>query len=210
MARALNDREQISAGASLEEIHATLDRTHSSLYMAGTASILLLWGILTSVFFFLQFAMNELAPEFVAAYPWYPGPIWGVLGTAGMVGSSLIGHRASKQFASGRAARDAGIKVFLYWIAVVTASILIPGASGLWSPAQAENIPYVVLGVISLGYVLFGIMHRPAIAVVGIGLAAAFYVPSYLAGEYASLVIGAAMLAVCLLGAAWIRRSGLL
>ncbi len=210
MAQVLNDPEQISAGASLEEIHATLDRTHSSMYMAGTASILLLWGGMMAVFYFLQFALAELAPEFVASYPWYPGPLWGVLGTAGMIGSSVIGHRASKHFAAGRAARNAGIKVFLFWIAVVTAAILIPGAAGLWSAAQAENIPYVVLGVISLGYVLFGIMHRPAIAVVGIGIAAAFYVPSYLAGEYAGLVTGAAMLTVCVLGAAWIRRSGLL
>ena len=59
-----------------------------------------------------------------------------------------------------------------------------------------------------LGYVLFGIMHRPAIAVVGIGIAAAFYIPSFLAGDAALLVIAGATMAVVAAGWAWIRRSG--
>ena len=62
----------------------------------------------------------------------------------------------------------------------------------------------------ALGHILFGIMHRPVIAAVGLGLAAAFYVPGYLAGDAALLVSGIAMLVVAALGWAWIRRSGVL
>ena len=62
----------------------------------------------------------------------------------------------------------------------------------------------------ALGHVLFGIMHRPVIAAVGAGLAAAFYVPSYVAGDAALAVSAAAMLVVVGIGAAWIRKSGVL
>ena len=53
-------------------------------------------------------------------------------------------------------------------------------------------------------------MHRPAIAVVGVGLAAAFYIPSYFAGDAALVVTAGATLAVVALGWAWIRRSRVL
>jgi hypothetical protein len=52
-------------------------------------------------------------------------------------------------------------------------------------------------------------MHRPVLAVVGVGFAAAFYIPSYLVdGDPAMLVSAALMLAVMVLGAWWIRKSG--
>ena len=53
-------------------------------------------------------------------------------------------------------------------------------------------------------------MHRPLIAAVGVGIAAAFYVPSYLAGDAALAVSAAATLLVVALAWAWIRRSGIL
>ena len=62
----------------------------------------------------------------------------------------------------------------------------------------------------ALGLVLFGIMHRPVIAAVGLGFAAAFYVPSHLAGDAAPLVTAGVVLAVAAAGAAWVRRSGVL
>ena len=39
-----------------------------------------------------------------------------------------------------------------------------------------------------LGYVLFGIMTRPALAAVGVGIAASYFLPSYLAGDAALAV----------------------
>ena len=199
----------LAAGESWESIHLALERSQRSLYLAGTASILLLWGALTAIYFFFSFALGELFPQFVDDYPWYPGPVWGVLGTVGMFGSMFIGHRSSRRNADGVVARNAGIRVLLYWLAVVTAAGLIPGAAGLWSAGQSENIPNTVFGVICLGYVLFGILYRPALAVVGVGMAAAFIAPGYLAGDWAGAVSGIAILAVCGMGAAWIRRSGL-
>ena len=55
----------------------------------------------------------------------------------------------------------------------VAAAFVIPGASGMWT----GDVDYVAavgvgVGIISLAYILFGIMHHPAIALVGLGIAA--------------------------------------
>ena len=209
MQRVEGGRPDITPEEGWRTIHSTLAQAQSSLYLAGTAYILLLWGAIVSAYFFAQFAVGQIAPGFEESYPWYPGPMWGVLGTIGMIGSSYIGHREGSRNADPEIARSAGLRVFAFWIAVVAAAILIPGAAGLWSSGGGENIPYVVMGIISLGYVLFGIMYRPALALVGVGIAAAFYIPAYLAGDFAALGTGAGMLAVTVFAAAWIHRSGL-
>ena len=64
--------------------------------------------------------------------------------------------------------------------------------------------------IISLGYILFGIMHSPIIAVIGVGIAAAFYVPSFLAEDAAPLMSDVLTLGVVAVGWALIRRSGVL
>ena len=79
----------------------------------------------------------------------------------------------------------------------------------MWTAGDAgTNIPYVAMGIVPLGYILFGIMHHPAIAAVGAGIAAAFYIPSYLAGDSAEVIVAAATLIVVAVGAVWIRKSG--
>ena len=191
---------------SWQTIHATMDRARSSMYMAGTATILLLWGAITSLGIISQYALESF--ELASRNPWIIGALWGVLATAGMVGSAIIGHRAGGRDAAGDAARSAGIRVFLFWLAVVAAVFLIPAAAGMWTEESAHQIPHVAIGIVALGYVLFGIMHRPVIAAVGVGIAAAHYVPSYLAGDAAPIITAAAILAVVALSAAWIRRSG--
>ena len=191
---------------SWQTIHATMDRARSSMYMAGTATILLLWGAITSLGIISQYALESF--ELASRSPWIIGALWGVLATAGMVGSAIIGHRAGGRDAAGDAVRSAGIRVFLFWLAVVAAVFLIPAAAGMWTEESAHQIPHVAIGIVALGYVLFGIMHRPVIAAVGVGIAAAHYVPSYLAGDAAPIITAAAILAVVALSAAWIRRSG--
>ena len=136
--------------------------------------------------------------------------MWGMLCAVGMVSSAVIGHRAGKEVSVGDAARSAGIRVFLFWMAVMAAAFLLPAAAGMWNAEDGPNIPRVAIGIVVLGYVLFGIMHRPAIAAVGVGIAAAFYIPSYLAGDAALAVTAGATIAVVILGWAWIRRSGVL
>ena len=179
------------------------------MYVAGMEPILLLWGAIVALALLTQYAVVTLAPAFVADNPWFPAPVWGVLTVAGMVGSSVLGHRASKANASGPAARSAGIRVFLYWLAVVSAAFLVPAGAGLWTAGiAAVAIARVTVGIVALGYVLFGIMHRPVLAAVGVGFAAAFYLSSHLAGDAALLISAAATLLVVALGSAWIRWSG--
>lgn len=58
-------------------IHRTLDRTRSSMYVAGTSTILLIWGAIVAIGFGSQYAVQTLAADFAADRPWYPGPLWG-------------------------------------------------------------------------------------------------------------------------------------
>ena len=195
---------------SWQAIHATMDKARSSMYVAGTTTILLLWGVIASLGLISQYAIETFAPEFTTRNPWIIAPMWAALMVVGMVGSAIIGHRAGRESADGDAIRSAGIRVFLFWLAVVAAAFLIPAAGGMWNADDGANIPRVAIGIVALGHVLFGIMHRPVIAAVGVGIAVAFYVPSYLAGDAAPVVTAVAILIMVALSAAWIRKSGVL
>ena len=192
----------------VQAIHATMDQARSSMYVAGSATILLFWAAIAAVGLGSQYAIMTLASEFADRSPWIFGVLWGVLMVPGMVGSGIIGSRAGRKIAPGDAARSAGIRVFLYWLAVVVAMFLIPAAAGMWNAEDGDNIPGVAIGIVSLAYILFGIMHRPVLAAVGAGIAAAFYIPNYLLGDVATAVSAALMLVVAVLGAWWIRKSG--
>ena len=189
-------------------IHATLDRSHSSMYMAGWTSIMLLWGAIVAVGYLSMYTVETLAPEFAADYSWYPGLLWFGLVIPGMIGSSIIGYRASKQNASGPSATAAGLRVFGFWMAVVAAAFIIPAASGLWT---ADSDPIAIagigVGIVALGYILFGILHHPAIALVGLGFAASYYLPMHFAGDAAPVVSAALIIAVVAAAWVWSRKS---
>ena len=205
------EAEPLSPQEGWQSIHSTMDMARSSMYLAGMPTIMLLWSAIASLGVGAQYAILTQASEFAERSPWIFGVLWGVLMVPGMVGSGIIGRRAGRKITPGDAARSAGIRVFLYWLTVVVAAFLIPAAAGMWNAEDGDNIPRVTLGIVSLAYILFGIMHRPAIAVVGAGFAAAFYIPNYLLdGDEVMLVSAALMLAVVASGAWWIRRSGVL
>ena len=82
-------------------IHSTMEDARSSMYLAGTATILLLWGVIVSLGFISQFAAETLASDFATRNPWISAPLWGVLVVAGMLGSAVIGHRAGRKNAQG-------------------------------------------------------------------------------------------------------------
>lgn len=193
---------------SWQAIRSTVDDARSSMYLAGSATILLLWGVIAPLGFLSQHAIETLAGSFAENRPWYPGPLWGGLAVIGMAGSAIIGHRAGRNLVAGDGARSAGLRVFFFWLAVMAAVFLLPMAAGLWNADGAESIPRVAIGVVALAYILFGLMTRPLIAVVGMGIAVAFYVPSYLAGDAALVISAVAMLAVTALAFVWIRQTG--
>ena len=101
---------EIRAGTpeeSWRSIHETMDRARSSMYVAGTATITLLWAGIASVGVGSQYAIMTLAPDFAERSPWIFGLLWGVLVVPGMVGSGIIGSRAGRKIAPGNAARSA-------------------------------------------------------------------------------------------------------
>ena len=208
MQAADSEADALTPEEGWDAIHATLERARSSMYLAGTATILLLWGVIVSLGYLAEYAFETAAAEFAEGRPWISAPLWGVLVVAGMTGSALIGRRAGRNLAAGDAIRGAGIRVFLFWLAVGVAAFLIPAAAGLWSEEGSEQVPRVAIGIVALGHVLFGIMHRPVIAAVGVGIAAAFYLPGYLAGDAALAVSAGATLLVVAVATAWIRKTG--
>ena len=204
------DREEqrITSEDAWESIHATLDRSRSLMYVAGWPSILLLWGAIVSVGYLTQFVVEMAFPTFADDYPWFPGPLWGVLGTIGMIGSSILGYRAGHATSDGPTAARAGLQVFFFWMTVVTAAYIIPAASGLYSFESFDPaIVGVAVGIVALGYILFGIMHHKAIALMGGGIGAAHYVPSYFAGDLSDAVSAIIMLVVVAIAWTWIRKT---
>ena len=210
MQRSESENTTLTPQESWHTIHSTMDTARSSMYLAGTTTILLLWGVIASLGLISQYAIETFASDFTTRSPWIFGVLWGILMVPGMVGSAFIGHRAGRKDADGAAMRSAGIRVFFFWLAIVAAAFLIPAAAGMWNADDGANIPRVTIGIVVLGYVLFGIMYRPVIAAVGAGIAVAFYVPSYFAGDAAPVVTAVAILMVVALSAAWIRKSGVL
>ena len=208
MQRLNSENDQPTAQESWRTIHESMDRARSSMYIAGSAPILLLWAAIASVGVATQYAIITLAPDFTESNAWVFGALWGSLMVPGMTGSAFIGRRAGRKVAMGDAARSAGIKVFLYWMTVVVAMFLIPVAAGMWNGEDGDQIPMVTMGIVSLAYILFGIMHHTGLAVVGVGLAAAFFIPNALLGDVAMPVSGALMLAVVAMGAWWMHRNG--
>ena len=204
------DREEqrITSEDAWESIHATLDKSRSLMYVAGWPSILLLWGVIVSVGYLTQFVVEVAFPTFADDYPWFPGPLWGVLGTIGMIGSSILGHRAGHANSDGPTATRAGLRVFFFWMTVITAAFVIPAASGLWTIESNElAISRVAVGIVALGYILFGIMHHKAIALMGVGIAAAHYAPSYFAGDFSNAVSAILVLAAVAIAWTWIRKT---
>ncbi|MDE2903542.1 MAG: hypothetical protein OXP73_11000 [Chloroflexota bacterium] len=193
---------------SWNAIHDTMDRARSSMYVAGMESIMLLWGVIVALGLLGQSAISAQAPEFAAESPWFPAPLWGVLTAAGFAASAILGHRASARNAAGAASKRAGLRVFFFWLTVTGAAFIVPAAAGLWTAdVEGITIARVSIGIVALGYTLFGIMHRPVLAAVGVGFAAPFYLSSHFAGDAAIPISAAATLLVVSLGAAWIRWS---
>ena len=195
--------DALTAEESWQTIHTTMDHARSSIYLAGSTAIMLLWGVIVSVGYFSHYAIDTLATGFAEDRPWYPSLLWGGLGTIGGVCSGIIGHRAGSNMVASEASRRVGIRVFLFWSSVVAAAFLLTFAAGV----NAENSPRVFIGVIALGYVLFGIMHRPMIAVLGLAYASAYYIPEYLLGDAAMVASGSVMVAITAAGFAWVFRT---
>ena len=204
------DQQTLTPEESWRAVHATMESARNSMYVAGTATILLLWGVIVSLGYLAEYALDTAAAGFAEGRPWLSAPLWGVLVAVGMTSSAVIGQRAGRNLATGEAMRGAGMRVFAFWLAVAAAAFLVPAAAGLWTEEQSEAVPRVAIGIVALGHILFGIMHRPVIAAFGVGIAAAFYAPSYLAGDAALAVSAAATLAVVAVATAWIRRTGVL
>ncbi|MYF64518.1 MAG: hypothetical protein F4185_00555, partial [Chloroflexi bacterium] len=78
--QAANDGGQgLTPGEGWEAIYETMERGRTSMYLAGTTAILLLWGVIVSLGFFSQYAVETFATGFADERPWFPGPLWGVL-----------------------------------------------------------------------------------------------------------------------------------
>ena len=194
---------------SWDSIQETLERTRSSMYVAGSATILVVSGAMAAVGLMAEFAIATWGSELRADYPWISAPLWLVLVAVMMAANSVIGSRAGQRAAPGESSRSAGMRVFFFWLAVAAAAFALPGVAGAWTGEDpAAETLRTVIGIIGLGYVLFGIMVCPTVAVIGVGIVAAFFAPSYLLDDAALGVSAALVLAVSVAGMLWLRKSG--
>ncbi len=204
-----NEGPALTPQESWGAIHTTINRTRSSMYLAGTSPILLMWGAITAVLYLVEYWFQTGGSALAQETPWIRAPVYGVPLVGGMVGSGLIGRRAGSRNVTPDAGRAVGIRVFFFWVSVALAAWFIPAAAGMWSPEGGPQIPHVAIGIVTLGYVLYGIMTHAALAAVGVGIAAAYYLPDFLAGDAALPVSAAATFAVVGLGAWWLHRIGI-
>ena len=77
MQRSDGEARALTPEESWHSIHATMDRARSSMYLAGTTTILLLWGVIASLGLMSQYAIETFAPEFTTRSPWIFGVLWG-------------------------------------------------------------------------------------------------------------------------------------
>ncbi len=207
MQSAAGDGQELSPQQGWEDIHATMDQLRSSLYVAGTATILLVWGAIISLGFFVEYSFTTFLEDAAADRPWIRAPLWFGLVGVGMVASALIGDRAGRKTGAGEAVRSAGIRTFLFWLTIGIAAFVMPAALGLWEEGDVGAIAGASIGIAMLGYILFGIMHRPIIAVLGVAFLAAYFVPYLAAGDNALLISAALTAITAAAGWAIIRRS---
>lgn len=207
MQSAAGDGQELSPQQGWENIHATMEQLRSSLYVAGTATILLVWGAIISLGYFAEYSFTTFLEDVTAERPWIRAPLWFGLVGVGMVASALIGDRAGRKTGAGEAARSAGIRTFLFWLTIGIAAFVMPAALGLWEEGDVGAIAGASIGIARLGYILFGIMHRPIIAVLGLAFLAAYFVPYLAAGDNALLISAALTAITAAAGWAFIRRS---
>lgn len=204
-------QDDLTVEESWQSIHATMEQVRSSMYVAGMATILLLWGVILAVGYITMYAVYEFAPDFAEQRPWFPAPLWFVLGPIGGVSSGIIGSRTSRRLAYGDAGRRAGIRVCLFFVTTIVATFLILGVGGVLDDPSADDgkaLTASIAGFVALSYILFGIMTRTVIALAGVGFAIAFFVPYYLLDDAALGVTGVLSLVAFGLAFLWIRRSG--
>ena len=102
MQSAAGDGRELSPQQGWEDIHATMEQLRSSMYVAGTATILLVWGAIISLGYFAEYSFTTFLEDFATDRPWIRAPLWFGLVGAGMVASALIGSRASQKDRRGR------------------------------------------------------------------------------------------------------------
>ena len=130
----------LTADESWGAIHTTMDRARSSMYVAGTATILLLWGAIVALGYFGQYAIETLASEFAT------GKSLVSRAAMGRAGGGRNGGQRPHRAPRGRGVRGLatplaalGIRVFLFWLAVVSAAFLVPAAAGLWTAERCRH-----------------------------------------------------------------------
>ena len=150
---AMGTPEQGTVGLTPEEswrsIHETLDRSRSSMYVAGMSTILLLWGAIVSLGYFWQYAAQTFASDCpggpAPGFPCHSG--WHSV-SEGWRAAPSSDAAQRRGWPLGSTGRSAGIRVFLFWMAVMTTAFLVPGAAGMWNGELAARIPYVVVGIV--------------------------------------------------------------
>ena len=188
-ARALTPEE------SWRDIHETMDRARSSMYVAGTATITFTLG------------RDSLAGSRLPVR--HPDAGIRIRGAQPVDFRGAVGHPDGAGYGGKRVHRTAApagrsqpatplaapaIRVFPLLARGGCSDVPHSGGSGECGNSEdGDKIPSVAVGIVSLAYILFGIMHRPVFGGGGArGFAAAFYIPNYLVDGDEAMLVSAA------------------
>ena len=69
----------LTAEEGWETIHAAVDGARGSMYLADSAAILLLWGVITSKGYLSMYTVYALVSGFADRQPWFSALLFGIM-----------------------------------------------------------------------------------------------------------------------------------
>ena len=180
--------------------------------LAALTPVLFMWGFILAAGFALQYALVTLWPAFTDDNLWILGVAWGALTLAGVTAGSVIRLLAARHMPPSAGARVLVARVIAYWTAVLAMAYAVPALAGLFafdSDATVLALMRVVVGIVVLGYLMFGVLFAARLFIgVGLACALAFYPASFIPADWWLLLAGGLTAAVFLGGGALSRRRG--
>lgn len=179
-----------AAAAALDDVAGVQQRTREALFYAGSASILILWGVLTS----FGYAFNILAPQWARI-------AWLVIQVVGVAGTFLI-------ILLRRRGQPAGTRDFR----LIYALVMLLGFGFLWLYVlgsftlhqQAAFVPSLVM----FGFMAAGLWLGRKLLLAGAFGMALIVAGYFWAGPWFPLWMAAVQAITLIAGGLWLRRVG--
>ncbi len=166
------DITQEEAKESLEAVEEVQKRARKALAHGGGPYYLMLWGVV----WFVGYLASQFLSEDIS------GKIWLVLVGLGLVASTVVGIRISRQVR--RKFHD--YRIGLFWLA-----LLLYASLAVWAanPTKGEEVAFLITLFVMLGYVVMGLWMWGPLGWIGVGVTAVATAAYLLVPQYFNLVM---------------------